>query len=1782
MQSLPRRHLVLAIILGGINIIGLVWIHHDLTARPKATARLLSAVAWPDNSNPDRIRLAFDRNMVPMDLVGQIDEARLFQLKPTWPGKWIWRTCDKLDYILENPLPPGRVVKIAAGEDLTRRTGRTLEGAGELELAIRPLELTSCLIDSYDEHDVTCRVTFNQPVAPGDFLRHVCFYAGEGSERLRDPACLTKAPKEELVVRFPRPESDHFRMVLDADLAGHGGELGLSAPVVIKRRIPEGFSLLNTYVEAPDLESGGSLRLRFSHELSREQEIPDIEIEPRVEEMSVYRYGRTLVVSGMFKAKRDYAIKVPSTLLAANGKTLQEDFSVTVHIPAYCPSIRFAHSKGLLSPWGTMTLDASAVNIEDLELNAWRVHANNLISHLQGARVDATSRSVLDKTVTVDVPDDEPTDLTLDLKELLSQSLGLYRVEVRAANRYWTHDRALVAITDLALTTKRQRDGYVVWVTSLRTAEPVSGVKVAALTHNNQTVATGETDADGICCLRFAGNHPDGGIWVITAQKDSDLTYLLPEENQWVMDDMERSGRPYADHYEIMLYTDRGVYRPGEEIHLTGVIRDADGNIPSSFPLSVKISRPDGRQVADLLVSRQEKDQGMFHTSFATSVEGQTGPYRFVVNLPGSNSGEPLGRATALVEAFVPVRMEVSATSTAERFGPNSVPSIKVTGRYLWDQPASGLPVRVEGTLRPVKFKSQSYKEFTFGPETPDVPVSLPGILGQLDEEGQCEVSIELPETLKPGLYRMWLSATVTEPGGRSVSSNASATLDLLDNYIGLRLREGRVVRVSETLAYDWIGLTGAGELAPSGEVVQQLFRVEYDTVLKWVNDRRVWQSIERTEKLGDDKVLASHASEGSLEITCPESGTYRLVLRDVQNGSSTQLQFHASRYHSDSQTIPMNRPERLEIITDLEKYLPGQQAKILVRSPITGTLLLTTETDHVLAHRIERLAENTLELEVPLPENLRGSVFLTGSVVREIDPNEASWLPHRAMGTAQIKLDHDAQRLPVHISAPAQASPGDLAEVMVDAGRPDDPNYPTFVHLWAVDTGILLTTAYETPDLEAFFLGPRAAGVSTADVFFWLLPDYKRPAGMARIGADDFAYDSLRRNPVATRSRQPAVIWQETAPVDDSGQVRAQMRLPELTGEMRLMAVAVDHDRYGRAEHALTLSAPLQVEASWPRFAAPGDQFEVPVKLFNATEYALTVQLESLISGPIELVDDEAVTEITVQPGRSITQPLRIRAGRVGPVEVKLQALAQSPAGAEFSAKHEASFPIRPAAVPHSEVELRAMPAGQQVDFAPPETLIPGTVRMMISVSSRPAVQLAPALEELIGYPYGCVEQTSSRLFSLLYASQILDPSRADKIDGMVRAGIARLWSMQTPSGGLSYWPGGSTPCLWGTAYSAYCLLEAGNAGYDIDPQFSEDLSRFLLTRLKDTDYETPDVNSKALICRVLAALDQPPHGWMARLAERQDQLDLAGRAHLAAAFASIGDRQMASSLLPERPPQGKVTTTTAGRLTSQVRQETVWLSALLEIDPNHPMVVSLATRINDARNEGHWGSTLNDSAAIAALSRYQALTEQDQPEFTGLIRAGDGQTIRFSHEKPASLKIQDVVDPIQITSEGRGTVYATVTSEGMATEDTAKPHRHGLTVERIWTDRDGEPVDVNQLSIGDLVQVGIVVNTPGEPIHNIAIVDALAGGMEVENPRLATSARTGELAGDRPDHIEFLDDRVILFCTANSEKKVFRYALRVITAGDFSLPPVQASCMYDPGIACLGKGDRVQIRGR
>ncbi|HUT60207.1 MAG TPA: MG2 domain-containing protein, partial [Phycisphaerae bacterium] len=580
-----RRFGALAAAVVIINVAGLIWIHHDLVGGRRQKIRVLSALPPAGEvEQADRFVLLFDEPLAAGDAVGGPAERVPFVVNPQPPGHWRWAAPDRLEFVLDERLPPGRMYTIRPAMDFELLTGRQVVGPSEFSFRTRPLVLERCKLETANREHVNFELKFNQPVRPAEVLEHLVVSDARSGAEL-NAVSLVQEPADSIILRAARPGHDRMRILLKRGLKGDGAQLGLDEDIWQSFEVPKRLSLLRAEVSVPSLKEDITVRLELSEQLDRSVPVPKVSVSPAVEGLRVTRYEQSLVLIGPFECGKRYAATIEGVVLSASGQALEDNQSISFEIPDRRPGVRFAVSRGILSSRGRLCMDLKAVNVSQLWFDAHRVHANNLVHHLKGY-ADA-SRKVAHKTFKVDCPRNAPTRCTVDLRSLMDMPAGIYRLHVGQTGSGWWHDSAVVAVTDLGMTAKRHKEGYLVWVTSISTAEPVAGAKVSALTHNNQTVATATTDEDGVALLRVNFDHPDGPAWAITAERGGELSFIVPEGHEWFLDDVDVSGRKRTDTYEVVLYGDRGVYRPGETIHVTGIIRDADGAIPPAFPLTI-------------------------------------------------------------------------------------------------------------------------------------------------------------------------------------------------------------------------------------------------------------------------------------------------------------------------------------------------------------------------------------------------------------------------------------------------------------------------------------------------------------------------------------------------------------------------------------------------------------------------------------------------------------------------------------------------------------------------------------------------------------------------------------------------------------------------------------------------------------------------------------------------------------------------------------------------------------------------------------------------------------------------------------------------------------------------------------------------------------------------------------------------------------------------------------------------------------------------------------------
>ncbi|MBI3272268.1 MAG: alpha-2-macroglobulin family protein [Planctomycetes bacterium] len=1576
---------------------------------------------------------------------------------------------------------------------------------------------------------------------------------------------------------------------------------------------------LEAETQGPEL---GEIRAEFPAPILAKQARPFLEIEPSVAWTAEEWHGG-LQLSGGFRAGTRYTLTFKKGLPARKGAVLAADVRRSVLFDDVRSYVRLGAEGTYLSAASSLLLSVESVNCPRFLLTIRRVFPSNLVHYARGRRSwyseasDLSATLVPERRVTVaETEKNRQARTLLDLGKLLgAEAHGALLVSVRPDGGYG-RDARLVVVSDLGLVVKHSAEELVAWVNSIRSASPVAGAKVTAWSRASQVLATGTTDAEGLAKLA-AGNCGSGGggsgtsateadaePFVVTVESGEDLSFVELGRTELPTSGLDVGGRSYVEKgYEACVYTDRGICRPGETLRLKGVVRDRAAAAPSAaFPVEWVVERPDGRPFLRRTLPLSAAGTSELELPLGEAVP--TGRWSATLGLPGSNA--PFGAASFQVEDYAPPQIEVAVALPEGRLAVGAETPVTLRARHLFGAPAAGLAVENSVTFAPARFAPAGWAGYEFRDATREGAqgtVTLNLGKSTLDENGEATFILPARKGAQPAsALTVTVQATVLDVTGRTVTARATRPLDATTRYVGLQVPGGGAVLPPGRPCAVRIALVSPDGKPESGKVHARLSRLDWHTTLVTGSDgrHRYESAVEAVLVSESDIEVLDGRAEHEVRPAAP--GTYQLVVVEPASSASASANLEVWSGADEGGSLSMEKPGRVELSLDRESYAPGDMAEVRVKAPFAGRALLTVESDHVHYARVVTLDGRTARLSVPITTDLWPNAYCGLHLIRPTGP-ETPWLPHRAYGAVPLRLETGGRRLAVKLEAPGEVRPGTRLSVAVAVSEAKGlPAAGAELTLAAVDEGICALTGFATPDPLSFFAGKRGLGVRAHDLYTLLLPELERPAEGAQpaSGGDDgeerrpgsAALDPRMLSPVRAARFRPVALWQGRVVAGADGCATIAFDVPEFTGRFRLMAVVVAPKQFGSAEAAVLVRRPLVVKLGLPRFLAPGDEFEAPVHVFNRTAAAGTPAVTVRLEGPLVLAGAElAMSELAA--GAEGRTTLRLRAGDAPGVARVTLAVAL---GAERS-EETVELAVRPPIGLVKSGGIGTIDGAGKVVLPLSGDYLSGTRRAEVTVSALPAAQWEAAIRDLLHYPYGCVEQTTSSSFPLLYLGDLAagsTPERlaASEVEARVQAGIDRLLSMQTSSGGFGYWPGDDSACRFGSVYATHFLGEALKAGYACPPEALEAaygyldrlLDRTVRVSGEDLSEFRESFSEKAYALLVLAEAGRVRVAWQNRLLEGKADLCPTARCHLAASLRASGRDAEAESLLA-LPPAGETAARESGRtFHSGVREDAVFLSVALDAKRAPAVVRPLVARLLAAMKNGRWGTTQENAFAAMALGKYFRAYPPRAGDVRGRLvtSTGDGRADGFSRERPLHVTLPEGADEVTIESEGDGLLFYAWQSDGVPAHGRTEERDQRLRVRRTLLDAEGKPLTTKRVRRGELVRVRLTIAADRD-IENLAISDLLPAGLEIENPRLLTSRQMAE-AGDKlrrldPDRVEMRDDRLLLFGAAGPQEASYDYLARAVTIGRFVLPPVSAECMYDPEATSVHGGGWVEV---
>jgi uncharacterized protein YfaS (alpha-2-macroglobulin family) len=1486
-----------------------------------------------------------------------------------------------------------------------------------------------------------------------------------------------------------------------------------------------------------------------------------------------------ICVEGLVHGQR-YKLTLRLGLASSVDEPLTAQVDLDIYVKDRSATVRFTGDSFVLPSTARRGIPVVSVNTERANLKLYRIGDRSIapllansqfLSQMSGYSADRIEQEngelvwqgtidlaqELNKEATTSFPVDEA---------LPERKPGVYVLTASAANAAAQEMDNIATqwfvVSDIGLTTYAGTDGLHVFARSLGSAKPIAGVDLQLLARNNEVLGTATTDADGRASFTAGLMRGTAAMVpaVLTAQNaGQDYVFLDMTRAGFDLSDRGVTGRPAPGAIDLLPWTERGIYRPGETVHASALARNGDATAIENLPLTFVFLRPDG--VEDRRMVKNGAIGG-YTLDLALQDTAMRGTWTMQVFTDPKSS--PIGEKSFLVDDFVPDRIEFDMTSDAQEITAGQPASVAIDGHYLYGAPAAGLKLEGEIALKPTR-ENAGFPGYQFGladeEETETLRIPLDA-LADTDEEGKAAFDVdvaELPSTTK--LINADIVVRMQEAGGRAIERTLSLPVRADGPRIGIKpefsgdLPEGAVGN------FNIILLDEAGAKQPLQGLPWKLVKVEQD--YQWYREGNSWryEPITRTRQVSNGTVNGT--SDGGRISVPVEWGRYRLEVetRDV-SGPVSSVEFDAGWFVTATST---ETPDALEIALDKPSYNVGETAKLKVSSRYAGELMVLAGSEELISVDTASLSENGGEVEIPVTADWGAGSYVTATLYRPGEARE-SRIPMRAIGITWLQVDPEARDLSVTIEAPDKTLPRqplDISLQVAGAGVNED----AYVTVAAVDVGILNLTRYEPPAPDDWYFGQRRLGLEIRDIYGRLIDGSLGATGRLRTGGDGGSM-ALQASPPKEKL---VAFFSGPVKVDAEGRTNVSFDIPQFNGTARIMAVAWSKSGVGHAVKDVIIRDPIVITSSLPRFLAPGDDSNLRLDIANtdgpAGTYSLAVDTSDAIA-----VGQTAVKPVELPAGGkgSITLPLVGIAPGDGTVSIKLVHASG------LSVDQVLNIPVRPAAMPVTERRLVELRPGASVtidDNLLADSVLQGA-SVSVNVSRSTAFDIPALLMSLDRYPYGCAEQTISRALPLLYLSEMaVQNGLADdaEVRKRVQDAIHRVLSFQASAGSFGLWgPDGAGSDLWLDAYVTDFLSRAREQGYDVP---EKPLVQALENLQNTLSYTTNVRDQGSQIAYGLYVLARNRKAAISDLRYYADTMldefpTPLAKAHIAAALSLYGDSQRSSAIFNaalQMSEDAQVHKVSLARSDygSSLRDGAAVLTLAAESRPVPPIVPALADVVAKEWALKKYTSTQEQSWMLLAARALQKGDERMRLDVNGAIHAGT----LMSHI-PGNVLLDH---PFVVRNDGDDTLQAAITT--VAAPATPLPaDGDGFGITRTYYTMAGEETNVSQAKQNERYVVVLTIDETNDWPSRIVVTDLLPAGFEIDNPSIVNSANLTNfdwLEEVQTAHAEFRNDRFVAALNraqGDNRQIQLAYVVRAVTPGVYDHPAAQVEDMYRP----------------
>lgn len=1334
-----------------------------------------------------------------------------------------------------------------------------------------------------------------------------------------------------------------------------------------------------------------------------------------------------------------------------------------------------------------------------------------------------------------------------------------------------------VLATNLGLVAMLGQDNdMTVLVHNIQNTEPERGVTVTAYNYQHQALASGTTNDKGQVRLDLSSGRP----FYLIASQGTQRSYLRVDNGSALsLSSFDVSGEVVQKGIKGFIYGERGVWRPGDTLHLGFMLNDRAKQLPAEHPVVMELYNPLGQMYARKTQTRGEL--GLYVFDFVTEADAPTGAWNVKAQVGGVSFSKRLR-----IESIKPNRLKIALSMPEKTLLRGEPMDARLHVEWLQGAIARNLKYDIQGTFIATPTTFEGYKGFYFDdPSRVFNTEESKLISGVTNERGDATVQarFELGSTA-PGMLLANLVTRVYEESG-DFSIDADRMLySPYRRYAGLKSpqKDKEQLNTGTNYTYEVASVDYLGKPQANTELDVKVYKVYWywwwdsnsSGLANYVSDsynKPVKTFTVRTD--GDGR--------GTFQLSFPDKewGTYFISVKDKESKHSTGVMSYFDWPYNEGRrnTDGSESATMLSFKTDKDSYTPGEKMVVTFPSTKGSRAIISIENGVRVLSLTEHTCEDkqtTVRLDVTKDMQPNAYVYITLLQPHGITKND---LPIRLYGVVPFTVTSPESHLTPVIQSPAELKPDASYTISVSEKNGKEMAYTLAI----VDEGLLDLTRFRTPEPWKAFNAREALGVNTWDLYNYVVGAYGgRIEQLFSIGGDD----ALNKGPKAIVNRfKPVVRFDGPFLLKKGKTARHTYQMPNYNGRVKIMVVAGNGEAYGHADKSVMVRKPVMLLGTLPRVIGVGEEMVVPATVFATEDGVGAVNVSIACSSNMEVVG-EATRSLSFERKGDQQASFRIRVKKnpgIGKVTI-------TATGKGDKSVYETELEIRTVRRPQVKVTAATLEAGKSWKETVAMPGATGTNQLTLEVSDIAPVNLSSRLSYLLGYPHGCLEQITSKGFPQLYISSFTDltPQQAKSTEEAVKEVIRRLRSYQTVDGAFAYWPGGTSSNGWGTVYATHFLLEASKKGYLVPEAMKQSVLNNLRRVARNwkpatSYYMDSEETTQAYRLYVLALAGSPEMGAMNRLKEMKDLTSMS-RWSLASAYALVGREDVAQDLISKTTALPSGYSEYDETFGSDVRDQSIQLMTLCLLDKGKE-AATLVEELSKQLSSDDWLSTQSTAFALVALSDYLAKYRVDGVmDFTYACGGKDGQV-----KTDKNIWSETLLDKagtsasVELKNTGKSTLFARIITEGIPEQGEEKAYANGVSLAVSYVDLNGSPVNVAQLEQGTNFSAVVTVKNPSaRGYNNLVLSEIFPAGWEILNTRFLNESVTDSLSAG-VNYQDIRDDRVYSYIDrlpAGSQVTV-KINLCAVYPGRFYLPPVYCEAMYDYLIRANTAGQEVTV---